>query len=110
MLYLFQERREVELKKKNKVEKPFNAERCAESIIKVLKKHNANYFDVEKVFAVARNKIFSEPITHEMDSGKYDGEIRIKTRIDNSAIDKTMKKLKKASSLADELAKKKRSI
>lgn len=42
--------------------------------------------------------------------GEYDGEIRIKTKVDNSAIDKTMKKLKKASSLADELAKKKRSI
>ena len=42
--------------------------------------------------------------------GKYDGEIRIKTKVDNSEIDKTMKKLKKASELADELAKKKRLI
>lgn len=42
--------------------------------------------------------------------GKYDGEIRIKTKVDNSEIDKTMKKLKKASALADELAKKKRLI
>lgn len=42
--------------------------------------------------------------------GEYDGEIRIKTRVDNSEIDKTMKKLKKASALADELARKKRSI
>lgn len=44
------------------------------------------------------------------DKGENDGEIRIKTRVDNSEIDKTMKKLKKASALADELAKKKRAI
>lgn len=40
------------------------------------------------------------------DNGGYDGTIRIKTKVDNSAINKTMKKLKKASALADELAKK----
>lgn len=44
------------------------------------------------------------------DKGGYDGTIRIKTKVDNSAINKTMKKLKKASALADELAKKKKSI
>lgn len=100
------ERREVELKKKNKVEKPFNADRCAESIIRVLKKHGANYWDVDNTLATVKNKLFSEKVSHKTDSGKYDGEIRIKTRVDNSEIDKTMKKLKKASALADELAKK----
>lgn len=98
------------MKKKNKTANPFNADQCAESIIKALRKHGANYFDAERALAVARNKVFSEPIAHKPDSGKYDGEIRIKTRVDNSEIDKTMKKLKKASALADELAKKKRSI
>lgn len=36
--------------------------------------------------------------------GKYDGEIRIKTRVDNSEVNKTIKKLKKASKLAEKLA------
>ncbi len=100
----------VKSKKKNKVKKPFNAERCAESIIKVLKKHGAIYWDVDNTLATVKNKLFSEKLSHKSDSGRYDGEIKIKTRVDNSEIDKTMKKLKKASALADELAKKKRSI
>lgn len=36
--------------------------------------------------------------------GKYDGEIRIKTRVDNSEVNKTIKKLKKAGKLAEKLA------
>ena len=107
MICTQKERRVAKLKKKNR---PFNAERCAERIIKVLKKHGANYWDVDNTLATVKNKLFSEKVSHKSDSGKYDGEIKIKTRVDNSEIDKTMKKLKKSSALAEGLAEKKKSI
>lgn len=52
------------------------------------------------------NFALRQSAVQEKAKGGYDGEIRIKTRVDNSAIEKTMKNLKKASALADELDKK----
>lgn len=105
MLYLFQERREIELKKVKKLltrQMELLAEKskdCEAQDLSNLTKDMLNIsFELRQTAGQKKAK------------GEYDGEIRIKTRVDNSEIDKTMKKLKKASALADELAKKKRSI